>query len=112
MTPLPLPEGSWWEWAVRRFDGARLLLVAGYDLSYHHGLEVELTDVSYLRCPTAFLDPVFREPTAEEAAEVVRVTGGEPSVLLAFEADGGGTGAASCLIAAEAWAVRQGRFPG
>ncbi|MFI8366941.1 hypothetical protein [Streptomyces sp. NPDC085466] len=111
MSPLPLPEGSWWDWELRRFDGSRLTLVAGYDLTYHHGLEVELTDVRYLRCPTAFMDPVFREPTAVERAEVVRSTGEEPPVLLAFDADGGGAAPVACLVAAEAWAVRQGRFP-
>ncbi|MFE6226154.1 MULTISPECIES: hypothetical protein, partial [unclassified Streptomyces] len=111
MTLPSLPEGSWWDWEVRRFDGSRLTLVAGYDLTYHHGLEVELTDTLYVRCPTAFTDPVFREPTPAERAEAVRITGGPPAVLLAFEADGGGTGPVSCLIAAGGCAVRQGRFP-
>ncbi|MEU3607002.1 hypothetical protein AB0E83_16350 [Streptomyces sp. NPDC035033] len=110
MTPPSLPEGSWWDWEVRRFDGSRLTLVAGYDLTYHHGLEVELADVSYVRCPTAFTDPVFREPTAGERAEVLRIVGEEPPVLLAFEADGGGTAPVSCLIAAGGRAVRRGRF--
>ncbi|MFD4377751.1 hypothetical protein [Streptomyces sp. NPDC058486] len=111
MTLLPLPEGAWWDWEVRGFDGSRLTLVAGHDLAYHHELEIELTDTLYVRCPTAFADPEFREPTPEEWAEAVRAVGGEPPVLLAFEADGGGTGPVSCLIAAEAWAMRQGRFP-
>ncbi|MFD8014537.1 hypothetical protein [Streptomyces sp. NPDC058955] len=111
MIPLPLPDGPWDAWELRRYDGSRLTLAAGYDLTYHHGLEVELTDVLYVRCPTAFMDPVFRAPTAEERAEVVRSTGEEPPVLLAFEADGGGAAPVTCLLAAEAWAVRRGRFP-
>ncbi|MGW4056325.1 hypothetical protein ACWENA_36450 [Streptomyces sp. NPDC004779] len=111
MTLLPLPEGAWWEWEVRGFDGSRLALVAGYDLAYHHGLEVELTDTVSVRCPTAFTEPVFREPTPGERAEVARITGEEPPVLLAFEADGGGTAPVSCLVAAGAWALRQGHFP-
>ncbi|MEU2505833.1 hypothetical protein ABZ621_14100 [Streptomyces sp. NPDC007863] len=65
---LPLPEGSWWNREVRRFDGSRLTLAAGCDLTYHHGPEAEPTDVLHVRCPTAFTDPVFREPTAEERA--------------------------------------------
>ncbi len=109
--PLPLPEGSWWDWEVRHYDGSRLTLVAGHDLSYHHGLEVVLTDTLYVRCPTHFTDPVFREPAPEERAEVTRLVGAEPPVLVAFEADGGGTEPVACLIAAEDWAIRQGRFP-
>ncbi|MFG2116343.1 hypothetical protein ACGFRB_27530 [Streptomyces sp. NPDC048718] len=70
-----------------------------------------LTDTSYVRCPTAFSDPVFRQPTATERAEAVRLTGLEPPVLVAFEADGGGTEPVSCLLAAGAWAVRQGHVP-
>ncbi|MEU2545616.1 hypothetical protein ABZ618_09275 [Streptomyces roseolus] len=111
MTPPPLPEGPWDAWELRRFDGSRLTLVAGHDLTYHHGLEVELVDVSYVRCPTGFMDPVFREPTAGERAEVLRIVGEEPPVLLAFEADGGGTAPVTRLLAAEDLAVRQGRFP-
>lgn len=58
----------------------------------------------------AFSDPEFREPTPGERAEIARLVGGEPPVLVAFVADGGGMEPVSCLIAAEAWAVRQGTF--
>ncbi|MFD7976895.1 hypothetical protein [Streptomyces sp. NPDC059071] len=108
---LPIPEGSWWDWTVLGHDGGRLTLAAGHDLTYHHGLEVVLTDPLYVRCPMSFSDPEFRLPTPEERAEVARAVGEEPPVLLAFEADGGGTEPVSCLIAAESWAVRQGYFP-
>lgn len=107
---LALPEGPWWEWRVLSFDGSRLRLGAGHDLSYYHSLEVVLTDASYLRCPTMFMDPVFRAPTDEERTEVIRLLGEEPAVLVAFEADGGGTEPASCLIAAEALDVVTGHF--
>ena len=107
---LPLPEGSWWDWTVLGYDGSRLTLAAGHDVTYHHGLEVVFTDTLYVRCPMDFADPAFREPTPEERAEVTRLVGDEPPVLVAFEADGGGTASSSCLIAAEDWAVRQGRF--
>ncbi|MFB7451876.1 hypothetical protein [Streptomyces sp. NPDC056194] len=109
--PLPLPEGSWWDWEVRHDDGSRLTLVAGHDLSYHHGLEVVFTDTLHVRCPMDFSDPEFRAPTPEERAEAARLVGTEPPVLVAFEADGGGTEPAVCLIAAEAREIRQGRFP-
>jgi hypothetical protein len=109
-TTLPLPEGAWWDWEVRHYDGSRLTLVAGHDLTYHHGLEVVFTDTVYVRCPMAFSDPEFREPTPGERAEIARLVGGEPPVLVAFVADGGGMEPVSCLIAAEAWAVRQGTF--
>ncbi|MEV4942725.1 hypothetical protein [Streptomyces zaomyceticus] len=108
---LPLPEGPWWDWEVRHCDGSRLTLVADHDLAYHHGLEVVFTDTLYVRCPMRFVDPEFRAPTPEERTEVTRLVGDEPPVLVAFEADGGGTVPAVCLIAAEGWAIRQGRFP-
>ncbi|MDT9693525.1 hypothetical protein Q5762_35440 [Streptomyces sp. P9(2023)] len=108
---LLLPEGPWWEWSVLSFDGSRLRLGAGYDLSYHHSLEVVFTDASYLRCPTMFMDPVFRAPTDEERTEVIRLVGEEPAVLVAFEADAHGTEPASCLIAADRIDVVQGHFP-
>ncbi|MER7517450.1 hypothetical protein [Streptomyces sp. NPDC126499] len=107
---LPLPEGSWWDWTVLGYDGSRLTLAADHDLTYHHGLEVVFTDTLYVRCPMDFADPDFREPVPEERAEVTRLLGADPPVLVAFEADGGGTAPVSCLIAAESWAVRQGRF--
>ncbi|MFC8277894.1 hypothetical protein ACFUJR_36270 [Streptomyces sp. NPDC057271] len=107
---LRLPEGSWWDWRVAGHDGSRLRLVAGYDLAYFHGLELVFTDASYVRCPFAFLDPEFRAPTDEERATVVRLLGEEPVVLVAFEADGGGTEPVSCLVAAEALDVVTGAF--
>jgi hypothetical protein len=97
----PLPEGSWWDWEVIVRDGGRLRLAAGYDLTYHHGLEVVLTDPCFVSCPAAFQDPVFREPTAQETARLRRALGGAPPVVVAFEADAGGPGPVSCLIAAE-----------
>ncbi|MFF9015392.1 hypothetical protein ACF09C_20795 [Streptomyces sp. NPDC014870] len=108
---LRLPEGSWRDWTVAGHDGSRLRLVAGYDLAYHYGLELVFTDASYVLCPFDFLDPEFRAPTVEERAKIARLLGEEPAVLVAFEADGGGTEPASCLIAAETLDVVVGRFP-
>lgn len=97
----PLPEGSWWDWEVVVWDGGQLRLAAGYDLTYHHGLEVVLTCPAFVSCPAAFQDPVFREPTAEEAARLRRTLGETPPVVVAFEADAGGPEPISCLVAAE-----------
>ncbi|MFD7326645.1 hypothetical protein ACFV9D_37130 [Streptomyces sp. NPDC059875] len=108
---LRLPEGSWWDWGVAGHDGSRLRLVAAHDLSYSYGLELVFTDASYVRCPFMFNDPVFRAPTPEERTTVTRLLGEEPPVLVAFEADGGGSEPASCLIAAERLDIVQGHFP-
>ncbi|MFC6599601.1 hypothetical protein [Kitasatospora paranensis] len=82
------------------WDAVAFRLAAGYDLCYHHGLELVFADPAYVACPTAFQDPVFRAPTPEEAAAVARRLGGTPPVLVAFEADAGGPQPVTCLIAA------------
>ncbi|WBO63340.1 hypothetical protein [Streptomyces camelliae] len=96
-----LPEGSWWDWEVIVWDGGHLRLAAGHDLTYHHGLEVVFTAPGFVACPSAFQDPVFREPTAEETARLRRALGETPPVVVAFEADAGGPAPVSCLVAAE-----------
>ncbi|MBO3741675.1 hypothetical protein [Actinoplanes flavus] len=97
-----LPEGSWWDWELLRFDGCRLRLAAGYDLTYHHGLELVFIDVTYLVCPARFQDPVFREPTARELDQVRRCAGDEAAVVVAFDIEAQtGPGLVSCLIAAD-----------
>lgn len=82
-----LPAGSWWDWDVLHFDGSQLRLAAGHDLTYHHGLEVVFTDVTYMACPTQFRDPRFRKPTLDERALVHRHVGEEPPVIVAFDVD-------------------------
>ncbi|MGW3233024.1 hypothetical protein [Kitasatospora sp. NPDC001095] len=84
-----------WSWRP-----GELRLAAGYDLGYHHGLELVFADPRYVRCPDSFQDPVFRPPTPEEWRLVERQCGEEPGVLVAFEADGGGAEPVSGLIAA------------
>ncbi|MET9177511.1 hypothetical protein ABZX88_04685 [Kitasatospora aureofaciens] len=105
---IELPEGSWWDWDVYSWRPGELRPAAGYDLGYHHGLELVLTDPLYIRCPAFFQDPVFREPTPGERRLVERQCGEEPGVLLAFEADGGGPEPVSGLIAAGDLEVRVG----
>ncbi|MFI9253569.1 hypothetical protein [Streptomyces sp. NPDC053069] len=96
-----LPEGSWGDWEVIVRDGRQLRPAAGYDLTHHHGPEVVFTAPAFVSCPSAFQAPVFREPAAEETARLRRTLGGTAPVVVAFEADAGGTEPVSCLIAAE-----------
>ncbi|MGW4895890.1 hypothetical protein ACWEQL_27090 [Kitasatospora sp. NPDC004240] len=103
-----LPEGSWWDWDVVEWNAGRLRLGAGYDLTYHHGLELVFTDPLHVTCPVAFQDPVFRDPTPEERRTVSRQLGETPAVLVAFESDGGGPDPASGLIAAGGLDIVQG----
>ncbi len=98
---IELPEGSWWDWEVLAWDSGRFRLAADYDLSYHHGLELVFTAPLFVSCPAAFHDPVFRAPTPEELLRAGRQLGGRPPVLVAFEADAGGSEPISCLVAAE-----------
>ncbi|MEU6245311.1 hypothetical protein [Streptomyces sp. NPDC047024] len=106
----PLPEGSWWDWEVVTWDAGRLVLAAGHDLTYHHGLEVVFVSPLFVSCPPAFQDPVFRAPTAGERERLARTLGEESPVVVAFEADGGGRDPVSCLVAAERVDVVPGLF--
>jgi hypothetical protein len=38
------------------------------DLDLHHALELHFFDVALVRCPSRFVEPVFREPTESERA--------------------------------------------
>ncbi|MEV7773819.1 hypothetical protein [Kitasatospora sp. NPDC086791] len=104
---MELPEGSWWDWDFSWSPG-ELRLVAGYDLSYHHDLELVFADPLPVRCPAHFQDPVFRAPTPEERRLVERQCGEPPGVLVAFEADSGGAEPVTALIAAGSLEVRVG----
>ncbi|GGV15758.1 hypothetical protein GCM10010260_63730 [Streptomyces filipinensis] len=106
-----LPEGSRWDWEVLGWDAGRLRLAAGYDLAYHHGLEVDFVTPARVSCPPAFQDPVFRAPTADETACLARTLGETPRLVVAFEADAGGPEPVSCLVAAERLDIRPGLVP-
>ncbi|MFJ5548803.1 hypothetical protein [Streptomyces sp. NPDC093225] len=95
-----LPEGSWWDWDVVVWNAGGLTLAAGYDLAYHHGLELVFVDAMFVSCPSVFYDPAFRAPTADELLRITRQLGEEPPVVVAFEADAGGREPVSCLVAA------------
>ncbi|MCX5450761.1 hypothetical protein [Streptomyces nigrescens] len=98
---IQLPEGSWWDWDVVAWDGGELRLAAGYDLAYHHGLELVFGDPVFVSCPSGFRDPAFRAPSPDELLRITRQLGGKPPIVVAFEADAGGQEPVSCLIAAE-----------
>lgn len=97
---IALPPGSWWDWDVVSCDAGELRLGAGYDLTYHHGLELVFRDPVFVQCPTAFQDPVFREPGPDEVWTVTRQLGEAPQLVVAFEAEAGGSEPMTCLIAA------------
>ncbi|MCB5164736.1 hypothetical protein LG634_07790 [Streptomyces bambusae] len=96
-----LPPGSWWDWDVVVWNGGQLTLAAGYDLTYHHGLELAFGEPLFVSCPSAFHDPSFRAPNTAELSRLTRQFGEEPPVVVAFEADAGGQEPVPCLIAAE-----------
>ncbi|GAA4922951.1 hypothetical protein LX16_5072 [Stackebrandtia albiflava] len=99
-SPLVLPEGSWWDWEIIACDPVRLRLAAGYDLTYHHGLELVFHEPEFVACPTSFHDPVFRAPTETERTRLVNGLAEPPPVLVAFDADANGAEPIPCLIAA------------
>ncbi|MGW0935423.1 hypothetical protein [Streptomyces sp. NPDC002666] len=105
---IELPEGSWWDWDVVAWNPGRLRLGAGHDISYAHSLELVFSDPVLVTCPAAFQDPVFRAPTPDEVRLVAGQVGETPPVLLAFEADAGGPGLASGLVAAGQLDIVQG----
>ncbi|UXY30408.1 hypothetical protein [Streptomyces sp. HUAS TT20] len=103
-----LPDGSWWDWEVIVWDAGQLRLAAGHDLTYHHGLELVFVAPALVSCPLGFQDPVFRPPTTEETARLVRTLGETPPLVVAFEADADGSEPVTCLIAAERLDIRPG----
>ncbi|MEU3554649.1 hypothetical protein [Streptomyces fragilis] len=105
---LRLPGGSWWDWEVIAWDPGQFRLAAGWDLAYHHGLELVFGDPAFVGCPARFHDPVFRAPTDEERTGVARRLGEEAPVLVAFDADSGGRDPFPCLVAAERLEILHG----
>ncbi|MFD7641766.1 hypothetical protein ACFV4P_14040 [Kitasatospora sp. NPDC059795] len=105
---IALPEGFWWDWDVVSWDPSCLVLGAGYDLGYHHLLELRFGEPELVSCPAAFQDPVFRDPTAAETDRVHAQLGAAPPVLVAFTADAGGPAPAEGLIAAGRLSIVRG----
>ncbi|GGJ05095.1 hypothetical protein [Streptomyces brasiliensis] len=97
---LRLPEGSWWDWEVIAWTAAEFRPAAGYDPAHHHGLELVFGDPVLVSCPSSFQDPVFRAPAPAEVTQLCGSLGESPPVVVAFEADAGGSETVSCLVAA------------
>ncbi|MCM2578017.1 hypothetical protein [Streptomyces meridianus] len=104
---ITLPEGPWWDWDVVAWERGRLRLGAGYDLTYHHGLELVFGDVLFVSCPDSFQEPRFRAPTPDELRTVDRYCGHAP-VVVAFDAESDGPDPLPCLIAAHSVDIVQG----
>jgi hypothetical protein len=111
MSLVSLPKGSWWDWELFSWNAWELRLAAGYDLSYHHGLELVFAGVGYVACPVLFHDPRFREPTQPEQDTVRRYIGAPAPVVVAFDIDSGsGDGVLPCIVAAQSVEVVTGLF--
>jgi hypothetical protein len=101
MAVLRLPEGSWWDWEIIGWERGTLCLAAGWDLTYHHDLEVRFSEVAYVACPESFSDPVFREPSGAEQALLRHLDGDGPLHVYAFDVEPpGGNGNMACVIVA------------
>jgi hypothetical protein len=101
-------NGRWWDWRVEGWDGGRLRLIAGNDLTYHHQVEVTFGGVAYVCCPSEFSHPVFRDPHAEEVYRATRVLDGELGGLAVFAWDIDTSPAEPCMVVAEAVDVAEG----
>jgi hypothetical protein len=99
---LTLPEGSWWDWEVIGWDRGALCLAAGWDLTYHHDLEVRFAEAVYVACPDSFHDPVFREPSGRELKRLRHLHEDSRLRVYAFDAEpfGGSEGMACVIVAA------------
>jgi hypothetical protein len=49
------------EFRIGSFDGSQLLVIGSFDLSYYHDVELTFTEVEFIRCPTYFCEPHFRD---------------------------------------------------
>ena len=62
-----LSTGGMVEFRFDSFDGSRLVVIGSFDLCYYHNVELVFTEVAFIRCPTSFYEPQFRNAgTAEE----------------------------------------------
>lgn len=109
MPVLRLPQGSWWDWEVIGWDRGTLCLAAGWDLTYHHDLEVRFSGVTYVACPDSFHDPVFREPSRAELTVLRHLSGEDQPQVYAFDVEPfGGTEGMPCLVVATSVEVVSG----
>lgn len=62
-----LTELGAWEWQLHAFDGDRLTLAGGQDMTYGHFAEAYFSGVTYISCPTRMMHARFRLASVHEA---------------------------------------------
>jgi hypothetical protein len=103
-------NGRWPDWAVSRWDGDTLVLIADLDLTYHHAVEVSLSEVQFLATSDSFSFPEFRAVTEAERARVVGMFGPDlPPTLIAWDAETH-SGSGSFLVACAAVTFVEGQY--
>ena len=65
------------EFRIESFDGSRLVVIGSFDLCYYHDVELSFTEVSFIRCPTRFREPAFREVGKTEDGRRFEIRAGE-----------------------------------
>jgi hypothetical protein len=98
------------EFRVQSFDSSTMLLFGCWDLTYHHSVEVEFIDVSYINCATFFHMERLRLATPEERRQLTPLFNGDtdeksaspPDTLFCIESDG-----RTFFIAAQGLRVRR-----
>jgi len=58
------------DWRIYRYDGWLLTLAANNTLAYGHSLELRFHSVAYIRCPTIFDSPCFRNASTDELTDL------------------------------------------
>jgi hypothetical protein len=101
-------NGRWPDWAVSRWDGTTLVLIADLDLAYHHEVEVAFSEVQYVGTADSFSFPTFRAVTDEERSRLAAMFGPDlPSLLVAWDAETS-NGSGSFLVACASVSVAEG----
>ncbi len=93
---------SYDEFRIQSFDSSRLVLIGCWDLTYHHNVEVEFVEVSYIQCATDFHAQVFRLAKPEECTHSLQQLSSDDTVFC-FESDDN-----KLFIAAQNLLVREG----
>jgi hypothetical protein len=77
-----------WDWRIASFDGSQLCIVGGTDLAYSHIVEVWISEVDYVSCPTQFSHATFRQATDMEhtaLADIVDLTSSQEIIVIEAE---------------------------
>ncbi len=49
------------DFRIQSFDSSKLLIIGSFDLCYYHDIELAFSEVSFIRCPVYFDNPVFSD---------------------------------------------------